>query len=310
MEEYFDARKFIECSKEALAVSSNYIRKAILGEVDLSEYIIKGDKSAVTIVDTTSQALALPIIQRDLGQYRLNQEESDEEIGNLESNIVIYHDPLDGTGGFLVGVPTPTVILGAYDSKNKEVLACGTMEPSTGRAWFSAKGEGAWKNIFDYPSQKWVYENGVPIKVNNHKIKDDSIVLVDIPFPFKRKTKNGLKEMLTQEGRRTLSNELENAGAKESSSQSNGSHYALTAQGRPLLVGNITTAIGGPFDVVGLLHVNEAGGESRCYYLSPSRELIQTEGYDIENADAVIAANNLENLLVLENAYGRAIGKS
>jgi fructose-1,6-bisphosphatase/inositol monophosphatase family enzyme len=307
MDQYFDAGKFIECSKEALSVSSDYIRKAILGEVDLTGYLIKGDKTAVTVVDRTSQIIALPTIKRDLGQYKLNQEESDQETGNLESNIIIYHDPLDGTGGFLVGGPTPTVILGAYDSKEKEVLACGTMEPSTGRAWFSAKGEGAWTNVFDYSTKKWKHENGLPIKVNNHKIKDNSIVLVDVTHPFKRKTKDGLREILTKQGRRTLSDELENAGAKEATFYSNGSHYSLTAQGRPLLVGNITTAIGGPFDIAGLLHVNEAGGESNCYNISPSRELIQTQGQDIQNCDLVIAANNLENILTLENALGKAI---
>lgn len=305
----FSPHKFRETTKEALAVSATYIRDAILGNVDLSDYLIKGDKTAVTVVDMESQARALPIIKRDLGQYRLNAEETEGDSGDLSSNIRIYFDPLDGTGGFLIGGPTPTIILGAYDSSQKQVLAVATMEPITGRFWFSAKDEGAWLNKFDYHAEKWTSEDGKQIQVNDHERLKGSHVLVDVNHAFSRLS--GTKPILTANGRRTLTSELEAAGAKETTFYTNGGHYALVATGRPTLVGNITTAIGGPFDVAGLLHVIEAGGVAQCYDIleGAPRLLRQLEhSQDIEAADIVIAANKAETLKTLERVVSTGVG--
>lgn len=299
----FDSLNFRECAKKALAVSSAYIRGAILGEIDLKEYLTKGDKTAVTIVDMESQRLAHSIIKRDLGEFKLNQEETKGESGNLSSNITLYHDPLDGTGGFLIGGPTPTVILGAYNSKLKKVLACATMEPSTGRFWFSSLGDGAFLNRFDYENKKWESEDGKQIHVNNASIKGGHI-LVDVTHPFKRL--GGEREIYTKEGRRELTNILETLGAKEASFYTNGGHYALVATGRPSLVGNITTAIGGPFDIAGLRHVLEAGGSAGCYRIEKNRN-IKYLGEDIENADIVISANNHNTFKILESAVANSI---
>jgi fructose-1,6-bisphosphatase/inositol monophosphatase family enzyme len=305
----FSAHQFRETAKEALAVSSTYIRDVILGNVDLSHYLTKGDKTAVTMIDKKSQELAKPIILRDLSNYRLNQEESNEEEGNFNSRIVIYHDPLDGTGGFLMGAPTPSVILAAYDSVKKQVLAVGTMEPTTGRLWFSANGEGAWLNRFDYQTEKWLSTDGEPIRVNQQDIQG-SHVLVDVSHPFSRL--GGTKPILYTGGCRALTTSLESKGAKVASFYTNGGHYALVASGRPTLVGNITTAIGGPFDVAGLLHVVEAGGVAQCYEISNKDGLRNlqwlSKTQDIELADIVIAANNPQNLEHLKTATQVAVG--
>lgn len=138
----FDYLRFRKVSEDALVPAAEYIRQAILGEVDLSEYLIKGDKTAVTIVDKRSEEISRPIILDGFSDLSLKQEETKGILGNLDSSIKLYHDPLDGTEGFLIGGATPTIILAAYDSIAKEVLACSTMEPSTGRFWFSSKGKG------------------------------------------------------------------------------------------------------------------------------------------------------------------------
>jgi fructose-1,6-bisphosphatase/inositol monophosphatase family enzyme len=307
MTQQFDYSGFEKTAREALVVSSTYIKDAIGGRVDLSDYLTKGDKTAVTIVDKESQARALPIIERDLGSYRLNAEEADDDSGDLDSSTVIYFDPLDGTAGFLIGGPTPTVILGAYDSTKKQILAAATMEPTTGRFWYSAKDKGAKLSVWDYSKERWDSEEGQPLKVNSQDIADNGIVLVDISHPFSRL--GGTREILTQKGRRQLANLIEDTGNVEMSSCTNGGHYALVASGGPKLAGNITTAIGGPFDIIGLIHVIEAGGVGDCLRIKGenSNRTIRSIGQDIENADLVIATNNLKNYKTLRELVDTSI---
>lgn len=297
-------------AKSALAPAASYIRNAIVGNVSLTQYLVKGDKTVVTEVDRRSQELSRQIILRQFPDVRLNQEEAESESGNDSSPIVFYHDPLDGTGGFLIGGPTPTIILGAYDSRNKNILAVATMEPVTGRFWFSAAGQGAWINRFNYNSESFDSVDGTSIKVNQGRV-EGSHILVDVSHPFARKTKEGvLRQILYKQGRRELTNSIEDVGAKEASFYTNGGHYALVATGRPTIVGNITTAIGGPFDIAGLIHVIEAGGQGCCYQIleGEERKLKRLENpLDIENADLAIAANNELTLETLEEIVARGI---
>ena len=306
MAQQFDAHAFRETAREALVASSAYIRDAILGEVDLSAYLFKGDKTAVTVVDQGSQDRALPIIQRGLGQYRINAEEAPADSGSLGSSIHAYFDSLDGTGGFLMGGATPTVILGAYDTGSKQVLTAATMETTTGRFWFSAKGRGAWLNRFDYESGKWTSEDGRRLHVNQQGLQKGA-VLVDVNHAFARE--DGKRPVLYADGRRALTSWIEAAGSKESTFYTNGGHYALSATGRPTLVGNITTAIGGPYDVIGLLHVIEAGGSAQAYRIEEveGSRVLQPIGHDIEAADLVIAANSKDNVQRLEDILRVAV---
>ena len=302
----FDALKFRKVSEDALIPAAEYVRSAILGEVDFSEFLVKGDKTAVTIVDKKSQEISRPIIQMAFPQFRLNQEESNGEFGNKDSDIVLYHDPLDGTGGFLIGGATPTIILAAYDSREMEILACSTLEPSTGRFWFSSKGNGAYLKTFDYASERFDSQDGRQIHVNGKEGLKGSHVLVDIDHGFERTAVDGEKRrVLFPEGRRAISRSIETAGGKTASFYTNGGHYAYVATGNPTLIGNITTAIGGPFDIAGMLHVTEAGGVSNCYRIYRDARRANFLGYidcreNIELADSAIAANNESNLKKLE----------
>ncbi|MDP3986951.1 MAG: inositol monophosphatase family protein [Nanoarchaeota archaeon] len=305
---YFDPQEFRKVSEEALVPAAEYIRGAILGEVDLSGYLVKGDKTAVTVVDRRSQEISRPVIQRAFPQYRLNQEESEEESGNNDSPIVLYHDPLDGTGGFLMGGATPTIILAAYDSSRKEILACSTMEPSTGRFWFSSIEGGTLLKRFDYDSENFDSEEGRPLSVNSKEGLNGSHVLIDVDHGFERKTiYEEKRQILTSEGRRGISRAIEGTGGKIASFYTNGGHYAYVATGRPTLVGCITTAIGGPFDVAGLRHVLEAGGAAQCYRINEERNLLAINSQDIEEADIVIATNNIGNLSALEDITKQSV---
>lgn len=299
-----DIEKFYRVAQEALSESSRYIRDAILGNVDLSEFLIKGDRTAVTIVDEKSQKIAIPIIQRGFPEYGIRAEEGKGFFGNPDSPIRLMLDPLDGTGGFLIGGPTPTVIFGAYDRGIKQVAAVATMEPTTGRFWFSAKGEGAYRNRFDYNKNEWIDQDsrGQKVHVSNAKM-EGAHVLVDVDHTFSRKLPDGsLRKILSQAGRRILSDRIENAGAKTASFYTNGGHYALVANGNPTLAGCVTTAVGGPYDIAGIRHVLEAGGDARGYRIKEREgtRLIEGIGEDIELADFAIAANSEKNMGLLE----------
>jgi hypothetical protein len=305
MENDFSPSLFRRTAEEALILSSEYINQTQTGDIDLSGFRIKGDKTAVTIVDEESQRLARPIILSAFPQYRLNQEEADGESGNLQSNLVVYHDPLDGTGGFLINAPTPTVILGVYDSVQKKILAAATMEPSTGTFCYSARGEGSFSNKWNYDRKKWKKSEDKRLEVNKkQETLKGSKVLVDLTHPFPPKNPT-----LIQRGRRELTTLLENSGSIEVGQLTNGGHYMRVAEGGPTLAGCITTAIGGPFDIVGLLHVTEAGGFGQCYEIlrGRERELSELSPQDIEHADIAIAANNANNLRALEEIVRTAV---
>lgn len=303
--------RFYDTSRAALSASSKYINDAIRGKVDLSGALVKADKTVVTVIDNESQRIALEHIQRGLPEYGVRAEEGAGLFGNLSSPMRIMLDPLDGTSGFMIGMPTPTVIMGAYDRKDKNVLAVSTMEPSTGRFWFSAKGKGAHRNEFDYSSGRWEQKGlGTKLAVSQAEL-NGSHVLIDVTHQFARTLPNkNSRHILGKQGRRTLTDDLETLGAKETTQYSNGAHYALVAGGRPGLVGCITTAIGGPFDIAGIRHVIEAGGVAECYVIEDALGRprgLKAVGQDIESADLVIAANNSANLMDIRSALVHAV---
>jgi len=304
----FDGLKFRKVAAEALLSSSLYIVDEMLGKTNRA-YRIKEDRSIVTRVDIESQRLGRKIILSHFPHYRLNQEEAEIDGGMENSEIVIYHDPLDGTRSFLLGGVSSCVGLSVYDSKKKQVLAAATMEPISGRFWSSLREGGTWLSRYDYHTQEWTEE--AKISVNQDGLRGSS-VLVDTSRPFKKRFEDGQKKMiLSQDGRRSLTSGLENAGLKEMTFNTNCGHYAYLSLGSPSLIGVITTAIGGPFDIGGILHVNEAGGISQCYQIEGERDrsLELISGEDIENADMVIAANNESNLRALEKIVAEAIEK-
>ena len=181
------------------------------------------------------------------------------------------------------------------------------MEPSTGRFWFSSKANGAFLNRYDYNTGKFDSEDGRQIHVNNREGLNGSHVLVDVDHGFERTTLEGKKkQILYPKERRELYRSIEAEGGKVASFYTNGGHFALTSMGNPTVIGNITTAIGGPFDIAGIRHVLEAGGEAQCYEITERKLYALSDSQDIEAADMVIAANNKNNLKKLEEILKNA----
>jgi fructose-1,6-bisphosphatase/inositol monophosphatase family enzyme len=307
MEEEFSLEKFHKVSQEALSKSAYYVKDAIDGKVDLTDYLVKPDKGAVSVVDNESENIARPIIQTNFSDCELIQEEAGNR-GNPNSNIRIYHDALDGSWPFLLGGICSTLILATYNKSKRRVEAVATMEPESGRFWYADRENNTTLSIFNYDNGK--FEGERDIHVNNQDIKRGK-VLVDCTTPFSRPMDDGpLKLIFSQRGRRKLTDLLEETGASEFSFGTNGLHYSLIALGRPLAIGTITTAKGGPYDVAPLLLVKQAGGAAQCYEIreGKKRRLFPLEhAEDIERADIVIAANNPQNLEKIFEAARKAV---
>ena len=303
----FSAEKFLEVSQEALSQSAVHIRKAMLGYVDAPEYKKKEDKSILTPTDVISQNIARPIILEGLPDIRLVQEESDKDLGNLESEVYGYFDPLDGSRPFLMGGVTSTNILGLWDSKNKEILAVSTMEPMSGRFWHSTKGKGTYLSVYDYTTGE--FDEGRQLHVSDQEFSG-SRVFIDATEGFARKVRGTgeKRQVFYNQGRRELTNLLQANGANEISFFSNGSHYAVVSLGRPLTAVCITSAIGGPYDITGMLHVIESGGVAQCYGIREEggKRGIYEMGQNIKDADLAVAANTQKNLDMVAGILNKA----
>jgi fructose-1,6-bisphosphatase/inositol monophosphatase family enzyme len=198
----------------------------------------------------------------------------DADAVNADSRITIYGDPVDGTLPFTVGLPTSTVILGAYDTEEKRVLSCVIGEPISGRMWYAAEGE---------PPSLSVWKG---------ELSANTAVLLDNCKGFRRfKGYRRFPDLiLTDEQAGKLLVRL--ARYRLLMTGSNGLHQAMVAQGNERMAGAITTAIGGPQDVCGVKLVLGAGGAARAFRMTEARELEEVHPEAIEDYDILVVGNN------------------
>lgn len=296
----FDYSLFQETAENALVNSSIYVRDIFLKDGLYSETKSE-DGSLLTEADEKSQKIGGKTIKA-LSEYHIWQEEKGGLKGSQDSPIYIFHDPIDGTRPFADGAGTSTIILGAYDSQDKKILAVAVMDPMLGRFWYASQGEGTYFNCFDYQKKNWKNKEWKDLHVDFQPFEKSGI-LIDCSHAFKRSLEgNNSKEIISQKGRRNLTTQIENISAAERGYGSNGIHYALLCQGRDIaggVGGVITTAKGGPFDIAPLILITEAGGFASCYMIDNNRKL-QNIGQNIINADITIAAKREKDLKKLE----------
>ncbi len=85
---------------------------------------------------------------------------------------------------------------------------------------------------------------------------------------------------------------------------SNCLHHALVAQGLSGVLGAISTAIGGPWDIAGYHQVKQAGGSVCAFRFADNDRQLQLlrEGQSgIETIDILISANSQSTLMTLSN---------
>ena len=298
--ENFSIDLFEKVAKLSLLESFKVISSSLYNS-KISGYNEKENcQGVVSKPDLLSTEKSLPIIQKAFPELSINSKEKKGIKKN--SRIELLHDPLDGSRPSALGAPTSTSILAAYDTQREEVIAVSTID-MLGRLWFSTKDKGTFWTYYDNIKQKWESYQKVNINTETKMTTGKEVVLIDATEGYKRKLSNNkFRQIITQTQNEQLSYKLQTEGAKKISYGSNGAHYTLTSWCRQPLVGCITVAKGGPFDIAPYLHVAEAGGIAQMYKMDNRKnKLINLENYDVERADICIAANNQENFNKLEN---------
>lgn len=197
---------------------------------------------------------------------------------------------MDGTLPFTVGLPTSTVILGAYDAEAKRMLACTIGEPATGRLWHTREGK-SYAATWDFAARH--VRNVRQITVWPGQLSSATAVLLDNPQGFRRSGRQILTNVQVQGLLQLLAHHrLLMAG-------SNGAHQAMVAQGNDKMAGAITSAIGGPQDVCGVQLVLNAGGSAKAFRMTDQRRLQEVNPQAIEDYDMLVVGNSPDTVETL-----------
>ncbi|MFH1427235.1 MAG: inositol monophosphatase family protein [Patescibacteria group bacterium] len=253
MSEQFDPKKFERVSKEAAKASAEVLRPFLLGVSKIKGRVVKPDATMKTIADDLSEQAAFPILRRAYPDIPIIREEAglSEGVGDL----VIMLDALDGTRAFTYGSGTFAVIITMYNRKLKSLLATAIMDPTGMRFWFASLSQGCTRTAFDPTTGKQLYRpKRCRVWNGSHKV-NGAVVYID-SYPHFTKDR---RVILSDFQINRLSGLLFPIVSKHEYG-SNGYHLALVANGNFLVAGGITTAIGGAWDISGLVLVLEAGG--------------------------------------------------
>ena len=273
----FDIPLFEQMSVKAVIDGMNIVRAYQLRDKTIGEASIKGaDNTFLTVVDRECGEVLRAHIRDNFPSVRIIIE--DVGASHEESVVTIYGDPIDGTLAFTIGLPTSTVILGAYDTKTKHVLACTIGEPASGRSGQS------YAATWDFTIRQ--FRNERQITVWQGALSDNAAVCLDLPQGFKRSG----RQILTNEQAGKLLIEL--SAYRLLLPGSNGLHQAVLAQGNDKMAGAITSAIGGPQDVLGVQLVRNAGGAARAFRMTEDRNLLEVSPRAIEDYDILVVGNN------------------
>lgn len=277
----FDREQFKSVGLQAIRLAMQVVsdhQKRLSGS-ELIEVKVE-DKTLVTNCDRQSGSAIHEALRLDYSKASFSIE--DVNTTSNQSPIVFLADPLDGTRAFTLGLPTSTVIIAPYDIESKRILACYTGLPATGQFWYAD----------DADSLK---RDGVT-NVWQGQRSEQGTVLLDVNHGFVRKENGEPRQVLYNENVARLFEQL----SKESKllmPGSNGLHHALVANGCSGMLGAVTTAIGGPWDIAGIKHVKSAGGCVRLFRFDDLRVLrILQNDEDILSADLAISANNEDTL--------------
>ncbi|MFH0806319.1 MAG: inositol monophosphatase family protein [Candidatus Brennerbacteria bacterium] len=285
----FDLWRFQEESVQAVMEGMNIVRSYQLREKSIGEASIKkADDTFLTMADRECGVFLREFLKKQFPNIRSNIEDADAM--SADSRITIYGDPVDGTLPFTVGLPTSTVILGAYDTEAKRVLSCVIGEPALRRLWRTVNGESYWW-AWDLPNS--AIRTPRPISVWRGELSVNTAVLLDHCQGFKRSG----RQILTNDEVGKLMTRL--ARYRLLLTGSNGLHQAMVAQGNDKMAGAITSAIGGPQDVCGVKLVLGAGGAARAFRMNDDRTLAEESPEAIEDYDILVVGNNQNTVDVL-----------
>jgi fructose-1,6-bisphosphatase/inositol monophosphatase family enzyme len=280
-EPHFDVSLFEQKGVEAVVAGMMVVRAYQLHDKIIGETIIKKeDESFLSVADRECGE----VLHANLRLHFLDIRSNIEDLGESHDNskVTIYGDPIDGTIPFTVGLSTSTIILGAYDTETKQVLACVVGEPASGRLWYTRGGQ-SYRAKWDFTTKQLKDEHQVIVW--SGKLSHNTVVFLDNSQGFKRSG----RQILTHKQVGRLLVKL--AKYRLLLAGSNGLHQAILAQGNANMAGAITSAMGGPQDVCGVRLVLDAGGVARAFFVD-GRKLVEQSPHAIEDYDILIVGNN------------------
>lgn len=295
----FNQEIFETSSLEAIIASFKQIRPFLLNQQNIGKIEIKPDDTLLTIADHLSENAGFEILRRAFPNVPIIREESGLSEGSADWQI--WYDPIDGTAPFTISAPTSTVICAAYDTINKSLLSVAIGEPAYKRIWTATKNCGCWLIILD---DDYKIQAKLPKKVWDGQLSSSTAIFLDLTRGFTRD--KGQRQILDNPQMQTLVASL----SLETRLQlygSNGLHQALVANGNEKVIGGITTAMGGPWDVAGALLVEEAGGKCQAWRLATDGQITLVDCLDPLSYDILVYANNATTLTFLRHCLNSSI---
>jgi myo-inositol-1(or 4)-monophosphatase len=134
-------KKELEFAKQLAQEAGEIMRRYFLSED--SEVTLKGDKTLVTLADTTINSLVIEKVKAAFPRHSVWGEEGVFHVENPEGTWVC--DPVDGTMPFAKGLPISTFSLAFVDKDGNPVVGV-ALDPYNNRLFWAVKGQGAYMN--------------------------------------------------------------------------------------------------------------------------------------------------------------------
>jgi myo-inositol-1(or 4)-monophosphatase len=160
--------KFLETAKDAALIGGEIVTKGFR-LLKKEQVKLKGEGDFVTELDHRSEEAIIRRIRQSFPDHAIQAEESG--IGQGESKIWWYIDPLDGTTNYVHGVAVFSVSIAV--AIDDEVVAGVVFDPVHKEMFWAVKGQGS-------------FLNGNPIQVSQKKTLGESFLASGFPWRSKQ----------------------------------------------------------------------------------------------------------------------------
>lgn len=277
------ARKFVYASRG----------KLVLGLVE------KPNGTYASFVDEQAEQIALPYLRK--AGLEVTTEESGIH-GASEGDEIILLDPLDGTIDFLAGGSNHVVIAATLNRKTMLVTRSVVIEVVSGMVRFAVTGKGTYSFQFRGKNLEADLASARQDHVWEGKVSQSTRLLVDFAPLFK---KGGAYPEVPHERWCRFTAELY-AKTGIGNLFSNGMHRGLVSGGGARIVGAVTTALGGPWDVAPVLLELEAGGYAKAFSTA-GNSLDEVDPLDVTRYNYLVSGNSRETVEVIAGVLIKAI---
>lgn len=267
---------------EAVVAGMRIIRDAQFMPQTSGEATVKGgDATIVTKTDKLVERVMHQILGGIQGTRFLGEEGESSGTGDL----IIMVDPLDGTRPFAIRLATSTVIVAVVHPLRGVVLVV-VGDPATGRIWSATENGHTTLSILNYTKGK--IRKSIPVNVWNGELggKRQAVVFTDHSLGFTRQGRQILADAQV-----ALLLGMIPVQATLLMPGSNGMNFALVANGSEFAAGQITTAVGGPWDIAPVLLVLQAGGAARGFSVN-NYVLKEENPRDVGACDIIVSGNS------------------